>query len=257
VYDVVSVDSLFLSCDDLRRAVTEALNTWALNHKVLHWEDVTSLCAQEGAIAEVDGTPRCRFAEVLLHADVGDTGTDLAAFVMNSFSNMDRAPFTTAGVQLPWGDGLRESRMVVSTDICWYLDTTFCYNFHRWEASGADVVLTMRLIFAAFYVVSGVILLWVIGGMARSVMCPDHTALQRQESDIESDNKKATCGGPRCDALLRFLADMPLAALLFAMFWIIFMPIFYWRVFLPCCAPARFELATSCSRAPSLLTRRL
>ena len=45
---------------------------------------------------------------------------------------------------------------------------------------------------------------------------------------------KDACGSPRCTHLLDYLAVMPTGLLTFSIFWLIFCPAFYFRVFLPC-----------------------
>jgi hypothetical protein len=122
VYDALKIDSLFLSCDDLRRSIADAWKTWSINHAKLRFFDVTEKCAEAGAIVlDEKLKPRCKHAEVLINPGLDEGGADLAAFVVNSYDGMDRSPYLTSGVELPWGDGLRRSRMQVSTDICWYL----------------------------------------------------------------------------------------------------------------------------------------
>ena len=38
----------------------------------------------------------------------------------------------------------------------------------------------------------------------------------------------------RCVALLDYLAKLSICSMMMPVFWLIFTPIFYWRVFLPC-----------------------
>jgi hypothetical protein len=42
------------------------------------------------------------------------------------------------------------------------------------------------------------------------------------------------CGSARANRLLDYWSVMPTGLLLLALFWIIFAPTFYWRIFLPC-----------------------
>ena len=211
------------------------MRTWSDNHPVLNFVDVSEACAEEGALSD-DGKS-CGAAEVFIRPDVSDEASlDLAAYVVNSLkrADLDKKPWSTAGVEIDPGVGLTRSDMRISTDICWYLDNTFCYNFHRWKDDGIDTMLMVRLIFAGVYVVAGLTMLWILANLLSAFCCPTQTMLQRGESDLESSNKKYLCGGPRCDSILRYAAEMPVAGLLFSLFWLIFMPIFYWRVFLPC-----------------------
>lgn len=132
--------TLFLTCDDLRNTIKRAMDTWAINHKNLVFKDVTSDCAE---VASTDGCPHAEL--FIVPEDVeSDKAADLAAWVTHSLSEgeVDRNPWTTAGVHLDsaaGGIGVRTAKMTVrapssAADFCWYLDTSFCYGFHRARA---------------------------------------------------------------------------------------------------------------------------
>jgi len=54
------------------------------------------------------------------------------------------------------------------------------------------------------------------------------------KGEISRDQNDLACGSPRCTHLLDYLAVMPTGLLTFSLFWLIFCPAFYFRVFLPC-----------------------
>jgi len=215
-------------------------------------------------------------------SEVEDNTAELAAYVQNDVRDIINYPTTTAGVRIE-GRGLRRSKMTVSRNICWYLDTTFCYNFHRMNETGINVLLMMQLVSAVIYVISGLILLFVLIRILQSVTCP-HTAFhpsqlaqsltrnlrsrargglftprgeggrgsltprgapspgaaipetprEPAESDQIPNVGQSYCGSRRCDSLLEYLGAMPISLVLFGCFWLIFLPIFYLEVFIPC-----------------------
>jgi hypothetical protein len=160
----VYVKNIFLNCGVMRRAVADAIGTWSSNTRNLKFMDMTPECAKDGAISEDSaGNPVCAHAEVFIIAEIPGVTIDdnVAAYVSNSYASLDATPILASGVQLARGDGLRASRMQVSNDICWYLDTTFCYTFHRWDEGNVDVIMINRIIFAVGYVVACLIFLYV------------------------------------------------------------------------------------------------
>jgi len=221
----------FLRCEDLTKAIADALDTWAVNHKKLHFEDVTVECAKPGAL--VNG--RCYAAEVFLVVENStESTTELAAYVQNNVRQLILQPVTTSGQRIE-GRGLVQSKMTINRKICWYLDTTFCYQFHKLNRNGYNVVLMMRLVFVIVYILCGLLIVYIFLRIFRSFLCPPRNEVtQRLTASELGPSKKYVCGGKRCDGLLEYLANMPLGTLLFSAFWLVFMPIFYFRVFLPC-----------------------
>jgi len=116
----------FLECNDIRNAVRAAFRTWSLNNPRLNFFDVTDECAEVGAI--VNG--RCNASEIYITTDE-KLSSNVAAVTRPVLSNLNLSPTLTSGVKLSAGLGLRSVTIAVSTNICWYLDATFCYNFNR------------------------------------------------------------------------------------------------------------------------------
>ena len=173
----------FLSCTDLRNTVKRAMDTWAINHKNINFKDVTEDCE------DVESTDECPAAELFIVPQdlVSSKEGDLAAWVNHNLGSdsLDRAPWTTAGFQLPLdrfdiyekpgGLGVRRAKMTIRAplsrdDFCWYLDSSFCYYFHRWE-QGWDVVLTGRIICAVIFGGAFIVTLWVVLSIAYAVCC--------------------------------------------------------------------------------------
>lgn len=252
--DFESIENIFgfsfLDCDRIRKAVAEAFNTWAINHKYLHFEDVTASCWEGWEAAgspscessPKDATCECPNAELLITtndlwtADRDDPSIsqgDYAAFVINGKLGLSSAGETplptrlTSGAVIPGSQrGLQRSEMTVSTELCWYLDTTFCYQFHSMNDAGWDVVLFMRIVVTVVSIVCAGIFCTILTAGLRNALCPS------QGTRAESSVKKVF--GRRTDAVLLFLARTPLFCLLFSLFWLIAAPVFYFTIFLPC-----------------------
>lgn len=123
-----SIDGMvtFLNCWDLHAAVSAAFNTWQANSKHIKFTDVSQECSAPDAIVE----DRCGRAEILIDArDLSAHGVAALFFPTLTISGSDvtdRSPKLTSGTQLHAGIGIRSGRIVMSTGICWYLDSTLC-----------------------------------------------------------------------------------------------------------------------------------
>ena len=233
----------FVSCSELRDAVNRAFGTWAANHKKISFTDVTDECARH--IAET-GAAECDWVEVYLKPDLSGYAEEngLAAYVQHRMEYARAgAAHSTAGAALADAIVVLNTTMHVrATDsFCWYLDTTFCYNIHRWEeVKDLDVVTMMRAFFAMLVVVSSIIVIAVLVRIfAAACSC---SAGRHRTASVEADARAAApnacvyhlCGGPRCEAVLAYLAKMPVGVLLCCLFFLMFAPVFYYKVFLPC-----------------------
>ena len=234
------------------------MDTWAINHRKIYFRDVTDQCRN------VTAYDRCPAAELFIVPDLpgSDAKTkvgDLAAFVVHNLKDVDFSPVSTAGDSIAPGIGVRESRMVIrapatQAEFCWYLDTTFCYAFHR----SPGVISTLRTLFVIFYIVSIAMLVYIIGSAVVAVVAPStDMALQRA-----NPNAPLECGSRKCTNLIDYLSVMPTVSLCVAVrcppvkartpphllairsrhsrrmdrsleqcFLLIFCPIFYFRIF--------------------------
>lgn len=210
------LENTFLTCVDLRDTVKRAMDTWAINHRRIYFRDVTDQCL------EVESYEACPAAELFIVPSNADSNAiitlgDAVAYVTHDRSNLDFAPFSTSGVQIQPGLGIRSSRMVIKApesprglhDFCFYLDTTFCYGFHRWS----DSMTKMRVFFMLLYVlsVSTLAMITVFGARA--------TCRASKADDI------SFCRWRRCSNLLEYLSEVPTITVCLACFILIFCPI--------------------------------
>jgi hypothetical protein len=131
----------FLTCDELRDTVKRAMDTWAINHRKIYFRDVTDLCA------DVERTDACPHAELFIVPDYdGETQTasgDLAAFVRHYTDTIDTTPYTTAGVQLHPGLGVRRAKMTIRAPQFWRRGD-FCWCAHAAARFAPPMALPCR-----------------------------------------------------------------------------------------------------------------
>ena len=235
----------FLTCDSLRSAVDDALATWSSNHRAIVFKDVTDACSAPGGFDAA--TDRCRLAEVTISTQSMDGPMhDAAAYVRVSTQpgTVDRAPFTTAGDRVVHGIGARRADLRVATSACWYLDATFCAAFHTISRLGDWRIGALRITTFAVFAVGVLGILYFAGRIVaasfghESVLEGATLLLPRC---LQDETRVAKARGAlrrstnmRCRTLLEYLSRVPILALLFCMFWVLFTPIFYVTVFLPC-----------------------
>ena len=251
--------SSFITCTELQDTVKRAMDTWAINHKKIYFRDVTEDCADVIGLKEP-----CPAAELFIVPDVlGDAAVsvaaDLAAYVTHNTQTIDFNPYTTAGYRLNPGLGVRDVKMTLRApltpgEFCWYLDTTFCYGFHRYTESGTDVMLVFRIVGAIIFAISLLLVICIClagiqatmnddrnpvelrmptGGTMMDLNAARASQVMRPEAHGDlSDNLE--CGSKRLTNLVDFLSVMPTFLLIFATFFVIFIPMFYFRIFVPC-----------------------
>ena len=236
----ILVKGVFLNCQDLNDAITSAFATWSMNHNAIRFEDVSSLCASGACSPEVTVTA----------ANTDDAGPDLAAYVSRNLGGggVNNFPFTTAGQGLTPGIGMTNANMTINNEICWYLDTTFCYSFNRWQEQGSDVLSTTKAVFAGIYIFICFLTIWFLMMAAirtsHQTGCCSCCPLDRAAASDAGIPTNSMSGAPdlpeegtcalRREWALRYLDNLEMGALLFCIFWLIFCPIFYIQIFLPC-----------------------
>ena len=183
----------------------------------------------------------------------------IAAYVTHNTQTIDFNPYTTAGYRLNTGLGVRDVKMTLRApltpgEFCWYLDTTFCYGFHRYTESGTDVMLVFRIVGAIIFAISLLLVICIClagiqatmnddrnpvelrmptGGTMMDLNAARASQVMRPEAHGDlSDNLE--CGSKRLTNLVDFLSVMPTFLLIFATFFVIFIPMFYFRIFVPC-----------------------
>ena len=181
------------------------MDTWAINHRKIYFRDVTDQCRN------VTAYDRCPAAELFIVPDLpgSDAKTkvgDLAAFVVHNLKDVNFSPVSTAGDSIAPGIGVRESRMVIrapatQAEFCWYLDTTFCYAFHR----SPGVINTLRTLFVIFYIISIAMIVYIIGSAVVAVVAPS--------TEDDDPNAPLECGSRKCTNLIDYLSVMPTVSL--------------------------------------------
>ena len=129
-----------------------AFGTWSSNHQRLGFFDATDLCDAQNV------GQNCSEAEVYIRASA-PTSEEEAAWAAhvtalpmrctaadraageprcNFGGSNPRGRRTTAGEWRPNDYTIGYADMVFNTEVCWYLDNTFCVGFHSLYALGTD-----------------------------------------------------------------------------------------------------------------------
>ena len=140
----------FVSCKSLRAAMERAFASWEANHALVRFHDVTNMCSLDNSTPP--GGTGCSLAEVwITNNGAGGTETNdqAASAQMWTFTSAYPAAFGFANGQ-PGGsaaNSIARVKIGFSTNICWYLDSTFCSHFHSLkDLMGADEFLDMTRI---------------------------------------------------------------------------------------------------------------
>ena len=211
-----------ITCADLRAVIKSSIDTWTMNHAQLHFHDVTDRC----------DTSKCDVEIEIDVAHMTDNNKGRAAYVQLDVQDVDWMVTSTAGDRHV-GIGLKRAKMVVSLDFCWYLDATFCSIFHKIPD---ELNLVIRLLLVAMTILCGGIIGDCFVGMgfaAAGKVRPHYFA----DSNFALPRLKVGFNTGREAMLVRvssYAAYLPLLRLLFCTFMLIFIPIFYMYVYIPC-----------------------
>ena len=150
----------FVDCTEITDAFMRAFAMWASNHRVLHFVDVSAACTAEGLGAN------CTKTEVYITAGPPETEQQqsFAAYVSPRPARCSKEEFaryspparcswnaakgrrTTAGEVIEDDYSINYAHMGFSTNVCWYLDNTFCVMFHSLLAAGMDATLILQVV---------------------------------------------------------------------------------------------------------------
>lgn len=152
------------SCEQIENAVMRAMATWAANHQMIKFVDVTQACVREA----VDD-PRilldmryCSQAELIVSAGPPASDSSTVAALVTQYNDQyqnpnERDPLGTAGRAATNDWAIQKTTMHFHTHFCWYLDNTFCGSLHSTYETGIEVDVMMAGICFG---------LWVIGFFA-------------------------------------------------------------------------------------------
>ena len=84
----------------------------------------------------------------------------------------EEGAYTTSGTFIGGARKIEASRLHFNTDLCWYLDNSFCYGFHKFYKTDIDIEALVVALFAiTFGVASLALLLYMVLSMIR---CSEH-----------------------------------------------------------------------------------
>ena len=336
-------ETTFLTCEELRDVIKRALDTWAVNHRTIYFRDVSDQCA------DVNTTSGCAYAEIFIVASIEgapgtSTNSNQAALAVTS--HRAGRVYTTAGERMAVGFEISGAVIHVRApasagELCWYLDSTFCWYFHMWQGEDVDVVLIARIVCGVLFCLAVLYVLY-LGLMSLTAACclpkgtdeseigeldaASRTSMRERKAQHEparaaspppsppagsssplssisispppsppagppsnlmftmkparlataagspsknlelsktfrnllsglnqggssmavnshGSEEHLTCGSRRCTAVMEYVSVMPTIPLLLAIFFIIFAPMFYYRIFTPCWECHGFESA--------------
>jgi len=189
-------DKEWISCDGIAHAIRRAFQSWAANHQMISFTNVSATCRADASVKECEqrnavtcaslsGTARiecyrqrgnctklCGAAEVVLLAEAS-TGArlidsvalvqhwdSLGATAADSVAVVSRGPRLTNGI-LSARDALIKKATVtyLRGPVCYYLDSTFCEAQHRTEREFGSVLVLYALFTMPFFALSLVLLI--------------------------------------------------------------------------------------------------
>lgn len=133
-----------LSCSALRAAITRAFASWSAHHPSINFHDVSAECAKLPNTTNT--TTGCEFAEVWVTADhAAVAGSEVAATATTVYRfqgpGTNRGPFVHTSGEVAMRNGVYgadSSILSFNSSLCWYLDSTFCSQFHNLKKHMGD-----------------------------------------------------------------------------------------------------------------------
>jgi len=229
----------FLGCNDIKAALLRGFATWSDNHRLISFTDISrsAPCATHSSNPD-DACPW----ELYITTDDGSQYPNLAAYVFTHRSSSTdplwyaRPMLDASGVQSYGVDAHQRSVMSFQTHLCWYLDATFCYYFQRWaNDDSVDADMLVRLALFTIFGLAAVRLLFVLFFVGVALFCVSGEA-------IEKVQRRGQCS-QSCSAVLDYLSSLSPGGNVLVLFCLLFPPIFYDRIYLPCVECYDFEAA--------------
>ena len=249
----------FITCDSLRAAWARALNTWSVHHPHISFTDVSNECNGAG---DTTGGPvndvGCSIAQIWVTTQSTASGYDAAATCVNKYSYSSSFRHTNG---LPANTGVWKTDGSVigfNTELCWYLDSLFCSQFHSLkERFGSEAVF-----------LAGQVLLWGTWAIAAISMCvvsyniiarhckvldlnslvffeEEEERLQEEEEDEEKREELREELAIQAMKLLDAVSKLNILATTLRLTFVWAPPILYVYIFLPCWECYDFEAAAS------------
>ena len=250
----------FVTCSMIKAAMGRGFASWSANSARLSFTDVTTQCEEIGQLNE-----QCPLAEIWVTAIVaesssgpsGESLTSGTTGVPIAEANVETGDFAigdgvSAALALPrpafsanfvYTNGVRPNAPIVietrgarisfNTNLCWYLDSTFCSFFHQMKSAAPNLKAD-----DINWIVRGVLLL--IWSLAICVMC-----FQLLSIFCASRKSKSRATNGQCQAWIDSLHRRSMLGISLRLILIIAPPAFYVQIFIPCWECYDFEAAAT------------
>lgn len=244
----------FITCVDLQNAVERAFDSWSAHHQAVHFLDAGSeRCVPSAATTEArlaapspfhnrasaydEAAARgCLEPEITLeaprtsafeHSFVNPDGGTRAALTAVALDGA-RGVLRTDGEFEPYNLRIINATIAYNSDVCWYLDGSFCSRFHELSTLGdgrkvqlaGETTMIITWGCALFLTLMRVVQFFATDGSA-----------QRHAAWL-AEARQADAGGRRIRCTIE--SNWPWCSLLLLTFAIVFPPVFYVNVFSPC-----------------------
>lgn len=145
----------FVNCDLIKEVVASALRTWSANNRNVYFTDVTRICDARKlwrSTAKATCTSltcrRCALAELVVTVFDSLPGDHSGARAQPEAS---RAPPLGTNLLAEDGGSFEFVNLEFGTNLCWYVDATFCGFFHQLEADGLPVLALVGVTLGACF----------------------------------------------------------------------------------------------------------
>lgn len=223
-------------CEQVENGVMRAMATWAANHQMIKFVDVSQACEREAVDDPriLEDMRYCSQAELIVSAGQPASGGSMVAALVTQYNDQygaegmnQRAPLGTAGRAATLDYTIQKTTMHFHTHFCWYLDNTFCGSLHATYEKGIEVDTMMAGICFG---------LWCIG------FCVFLRQLMRVISGLA--NSKHKTRGDAAEAVVLQLSDC-LAHNKLMLLLLVICPVVYLDVIEPCFSCYDFEAAVA------------
>lgn len=161
----------FVNCDAIKAVMQNAFATWEGNNRNIYFTDVTSICTGEDMWEDVPDaactSTRCRtcpLAEIVISLFQSTPEDHSGARVVPEA--IASKPLSTNNLKAG-GGSLRNVELQFGTDLCWYIDATFCSLFHTMEANGLPVVAIVGVVLGVLFLFSAIITVYAVFQLTR------------------------------------------------------------------------------------------
>jgi len=154
----------FVTCDTVKDVVKSALSTWESNNRNIFFTDVSNICDNEDLWEDVSGEDctsttcrTCPLAEVVIN--IFESSPDDHSGARVQPKAIANNPLGTNTERLK-GGSFSYAELQYGSNLCWYVDATFCSLFHTMEANGLPVVAIVGIVLGSAFLVAAFVALY-------------------------------------------------------------------------------------------------